>query len=59
MDYKVDKTSLAFSIIALELVIFNAHFYQKRILVIASQCVNKRSQDFRHYYDRHFGTEVL
>ena len=43
MKYKIDKTYLAFSIIALELVILNSHFYWKSIVVIASQCANKRS----------------
>ena len=49
MEYIVEKTPLGSSIIALELVILNSTFYRKRILVIAIQCVNKRSQDFRRY----------
>ena len=49
MGYKIEKTSLVFPTIVLELVALNSHFYQKRILVIVSQCVAKRSQDFRHY----------
>ena len=28
--------------------------YRERILVIASQCGNKRFQDFRHYSDKDF-----
>ena len=46
---KIDKTSLVSSIIAFALVALNSPFYRKRIQVIASQCINKRSQDFRHY----------
>ena len=30
-----------------------------RIIFIRSQCVNKVSQDFRYYQDRHFRTQVL
>ena len=32
-----------------ELMSLNTHFYRQRILVNASQYVNKHSQDFRHY----------
>ena len=49
MEYKVEKTPLGSSIIASELVILNSPFYRKRILVIASQCAAKQSQDFRYY----------
>ena len=49
MEYKIEKTSLVFSIIVLELVVLNSPFYRKGILVIANQCINKRSQDFKHY----------
>ena len=37
----------------------NTHFYQGRILVIASQYVNKQSQDFTSYSERIFRTHVL
>ena len=47
--YKIEKTSLVSSIIALELIVLNSYFNRKRILVIMCQCVNKQSQDFRHY----------
>ena len=59
MQYKIEKTALVSLKMTLELVALNSHFYRKGILVIASQCVNKQSQDFRHYYDRHFWTLVL
>ena len=59
MRYKTQKTSLASSIIAWRLIALNSPFYRKRILVIASQCVIKRSSYFRHYYNKNFRTEVL
>ena len=49
MQYKIEKTALVSLKMTLELVALNSHFYRKGILVIASQCINKRSQDFRHY----------
>ena len=45
MEYKIQKTSLVASIIALEYVVLNCPFYRKRILVIASKCVNRRSEE--------------
>ena len=42
MQYKIEKTSLVSTLMALELVPLNSHFYQKRILVFASQYLNKR-----------------
>ena len=35
--------------ISLELISSNFQFYQKRILVIGGQYVNKQSQDLRYY----------
>ena len=58
MQQKIQKTSSVSSKIALELVALSSRFYRKRILVIAGSYVNRRSQDFRHYQDRHFRTEV-
>ena len=49
MEYKIEKTSLFSSIIVLELVALSSPFYRKRILVIASQRVNKRSREFKHH----------
>ena len=49
MHYEIEKIRLVCSKIALELVALNSRFYGKRILVIASECINKQSQDFRHY----------
>ena len=49
MQKKTEKTSLESAIIALELVLLNSPFYRKRIIVTASQCLNKRPQDFRDY----------
>ena len=49
MQYTIEQKSLVSLIIALELVVLDSLFYRKTILVIASQCVNKRSEDFRDY----------
>ena len=49
MQYKIKKQSSVYLLIALELLALSSPFYRKRILVITSQCVNKRSQDFRQY----------
>ena len=49
MQHQIKKQSPVYSLIALELLALSSPFYRKRILVIASQCVNKRSQDFRLY----------
>ena len=49
MQYQIEETSLVSSILALKLIALNSSFYQKRTLVIASQCVNKRSLDFKQY----------
>ena len=59
MDCKIEQTILVSTIMALELFVLNSPFYWRRILVIMSPCVNKQSRDFRHYQDKHFGTEVL
>ena len=51
--------SLVFEIIAFAFVALNSPLFRERILVIASQCVNKQAQDFRHYQDRNFRPEIL
>ena len=58
MEYKIYRTSLLSLTIAFELVVLNSHFYRKKILDIASQCGNRRTQDSRHYLDRYFGSEI-
>ena len=49
MQYKIEKSSLISAIMSSQLVALNSPLYRKMILVIASECVKKRSQDFRHY----------
>ena len=49
MESKLQNKHLVSDIIAFELVVLNSHLCQERILVIASQCIKKRSQDFRHF----------
>ena len=56
MQWKICKKSWTSYIIGFELV--QNHPIIEKILAIWSQCVNKRSQDFRYYWDRHFRTEV-
>ena len=49
MQSQIMETYLVSSIISLDFVTLNSAFYRKRIVVIESQCVNKCSQDLRHY----------
>ena len=58
-EKKIDKIFQVLEKAAFELISLNTHFYREKLLVIASQYVNKQSQDFRYYSERIFRIEVL
>ena len=49
MEKKIEEIFFHLEIIAFEMIALNTPFYTERILVIACQYVNKKSQDLIYY----------
>ena len=59
MEKKIEEIFFHLEIIAFEMIALNTPFYTERILVIACQYVNKKSQDLIYYSDRIFRVDFL